>query len=152
MTISTLSANARVRVRKPARDVFNAFVDPAQMSRFWFTRRDNGLAAGKPATWALGDGDDAFAFDVQVIELVEPEKLAIEWVGPDGHATRFAFTFEDAGDGNTILAVQETGFQGDTDAVIARVLDSTGGFNQVVIAAKAWIEHGVALNVVADHV
>ena len=37
------------------------------------------------------------------------------------------------------------------DSILERVLDSTGGFNQVIIAAKALIEHGVELNVVADH-
>ena len=53
--------------------------------------------------------------------------------------------------GDTILTIEESGFVGSSEAIVARVLDSTGGFNQVVVAAKAFIEHGIGLNVVASH-
>lgn len=51
-----------------------------------------------------------------------------------------------------ILTIEETGFTGSPEAIMACALDSTGGFNQVIVAAKALLEHGVALNVVADHI
>lgn len=53
--------------------------------------------------------------------------------------------------GTTLLRVEETGYSGDPETVIAAALDSTGGFNQVIIAAKAWLEHRAPINVVADH-
>ena len=62
------------------------------------------------------------------------------------------WTFEERGPNATLLRVEEAGFSGGPKEVIASALDSTGGFNQVITAAKAWLEHGAIINVVADHV
>ena len=150
MKTDELSAKASIRVHRPPSVVFDAFADAAQMSKFWFTRRDEGLEAGKPVTWYLGSGKDAMAFEVQVRECRQPETIVIEWDNGD-EPTRVTWTFEDAGNDATILTIEETGFTGSADEIVARALDSTGGFNQVLIAAKALVEHGVAMNLVADH-
>jgi len=132
-------------------DVFDAFADAEKMSRFWFTRKDDGLEEGRTVTFYMGPGEGAFSFDVQVRAINEPHRIVIEWVGPDGFATQVTWSFDESGDGDTILTIEETGFGGSEETMIARALDSTGGFNQVIIAAKAFIEHGVSVNVVADH-
>ena len=151
MNASNLSAKATVRIRKSPSEVFKAFADAKEMSRFWFTRRDAGLIEGESVPWFLGDGADAMSFDVRVKELGEPNRLVIEWVGYDGQSTQVAWSFAETADGDTILAIEETGFAGSDDEILGKVLDSTGGFNQVAIAAKALVEHGLELNVVADH-
>ncbi|MBT8077348.1 MAG: SRPBCC domain-containing protein [Gammaproteobacteria bacterium] len=150
MKTENLSAIARIRIRRPPQDVFAAFADPEKMSQYWFTRRDDGLEPGESVSWFVGSEPDAFAIDVRVKELDRPHRIRIDW-GADGKYSQVIWTFEPTEDGHTILSVQETGFTGSRDEVLARALDSTGGFNQVVVAAKAFIEHGVALNVVADH-
>ena len=109
------------------------------------------MKEGQAVTWFVGDGDDAFSFDVFVRKILEPETIVIEWVGLDGKQTQVSWSFESTEDGDTILTIEETGFSGSDDAIVERALDSTGGFNQVLIAAKALIEKGVELNVVADH-
>lgn len=151
MTTENLSAKAKIRIRKSPSEAFAAFADGAAMSHFWFTRRDDGLAQGETVKWYLGDREDAFAFDVRVVELDRPSKIVIEW-GNAGANTQVMWLFDETEDGDTILTIEETGFTGSSEAIVERALDSTGGFNQVIIAAKAFIEHGVALNVVADHV
>ena len=64
-----LVARARVRIHRSPAEVFAAFADASAMSKFWFTRRDEGLRAGEPVQWFLGDGDDAPVFDVLVEEV-----------------------------------------------------------------------------------
>ena len=150
MNTDNLSAIARIRIRKSPADVFDAFADATEMSKFWFTRRDEGLVEGESVTWFLGTADDAISFDVRVKELARPEKIVIDW-GDNSGFTQVSWSFEETEDGHTVLTIEESGFTGSGDAIIERVLDSTGGFNQVIVAAKALIEHGVALNVVADH-
>ncbi len=122
------------------------------MSKFWFTRRDQGLTEGESVRWFVGSGEDAFSFDVLVTELREPHTISIEWAGHDGSPAQVVWSFEETEDGDTILTIEESGYAGDPDAIVERALDSTGGFNQVIIAAKALVEHGVELNVVTDHV
>lgn len=76
----------------------------------------------------------------------------IEWPGHDGRYTQVTWSFEETDEGGKILTIEECGFTGSREAIVERALDSTGGFNQVIVAAKALIEHGLELNVVADHV
>jgi len=151
MSTDFLSAKARIRIRKPPLEVFTAFADANEMSKFWFTRRDQGLKEGASVTWFVGSGEQASSFDVLVRKVREPNTIAIEWVGPDGNSTQVTWSFEEETNGDTILTIEESGFAGSDEAIVERALDSTGGFNQVIIAAKALIEHNVILNVVADH-
>lgn len=148
--MTTQIARARIIIHKPPAEVLNAFVDPSAMSKFWFARRDTGLVEGESARWALGEGADAFEFEVQVKELSPPDRLIVEWDRPEGPA-QIRWLLEATGDNSTVLTIEEVGFQGDAESVAAQVLDSTGGFNQVIVAAKAWLEYGNAINVVKDH-
>ena len=151
MSVENLSAIARTKVRRPMSEVFSAFADAEKMSRFWFTRKDNGLVEGQAVTFYMGPEEGAFSFDVQVKAVNEPHQIVTEWVGTDGNATQVTYSFDETEDGDTVLTIEETGFGGDAENQVAQALNSTGGFNQVVIAAKAMIEHDVSVNVVADH-
>ena len=152
MSAANLRARARIRVRAMPADVFAAFADANKMSKFWFDRKDDRLTEGKDSVWSLGSGPNAFSFEVRVVEIREPEKIVIEWPGEDDHLTQVVWLFEEADNGDTILSVEESGFSDGDATSISRVIDSTGGFNQVVVAAKALVEHGVEINVVTDHV
>lgn len=152
---SSLTARARIRINSEPEAVFAAFAEAEQMRRFWFTRTDDGLKAGETCRWSLGSGDDAFSFEVRVIDVDPPRRIVIEWPGVDGSHTRVEWRIEQAEKGDsagTVLTIEESGFSGSDADVVRRVLDSTGGFNQVIVAAKSLIEHGAAVNVVADHV
>ena len=152
MTLAAdLAATAQVLIHKPASTVFDAFANPETMSKFWFTRRDDGLRAGQTVTWYLGARPDAPQFEVRVTSLERPSLLVMEWENAGGFTT-VVWTFEEKSPDTTVLRVEETGYSGDPQTVIDAALDSTGGFNQVLIAAKAWLEHRAAINVVADHV
>ena len=151
MTLAAdLAATAQVLVHRPVADVFDAFVNPETMSRFWFIRRDDGLRAGQTMTWYLGAQPDAPRFEVQVTSLERPSLIVMEWENEEGFTT-VVWTFEAKSPDTTLLRVEETGYSGDPQSVIAAALDSTGGLNQVIIAAKAWLEHRAPVNVVADH-
>lgn len=151
MNVETLSARARIRIHSAPADSFAAFADAAKMRQFWFHRLDDGLKEGESSKWSLGSGPNAYSFEVQVKEICEPEKILIEWQGENGRITQVVWSFEETDDGDTILTIEEFGFSGSSDEITKQVIDSTCGFNQVIVAAKAFIEHGIALNVVADH-
>ncbi len=59
MTPSNLSAKAQILVRRPRDEVFNAFVDPAVMSKFWLNRRDKGMREGETIGWFVGNAPDS---------------------------------------------------------------------------------------------
>ena len=146
-----LSAVARTIVRKPMSEVFAAFADAETMSRFWFARKDDGLVEGEAVTFYMGPEKGAFSFDVRIKAVNKPHRIVMEWDGPDGIATQVTYSFDETEEGDTVLTIEEAGFSGSVEDQVARALDSTRGFNQVIIAAKALIEHGVRINVVEDH-
>ncbi len=146
-----ISARAQTLVRTSPSLVYEAFVDAGTMSKFWFTRRDDGLKAGETVSWFIGEDKEAFAIKVRVIELKKPERILIEW-GDGDEFTHVLWKMEETADGHTKLVIEESGFAGSAEEVTIQALDSTRGFNQVIIALKALVEHGVAINVVADHV
>lgn len=145
-----LVARAQSIVRAQSEAVFQAFVDPKKMSQYWFHRNDDGMKAGESVMFYLGDGESAFGFEAKVLELTPNSSIHIRW-GDENGWTDVKWTLEETETGDTKLTIEETGFTGSDADVIARALDSTGGFNQVIIAAKAFIEHGAAINVVTDH-
>ncbi len=148
--MESITAKAQTIVHAPPLSVFRAFVTAETMSRFWFTRRDRGLVAGSTVSWFIGPEEDAYAIEVRVKELVEPELIRIEWWGGE-HFTEVVWRFEEVNEGCTRLTIEECGFRGSQQEVVTAALDSTGGFNQVIIALKALLEHDAVINIVADH-
>ena len=141
-------ATAQMLVRRPAAEVFEAFVDPAITSRFWFSRGSGRLEPGARVRW---DWEMyGVSTDVEVKEIEPDRRILIEWDGPD-HPTTVEWTFEPRGDGATFVTVHNAGFHGDADAMVAAALDSTGGFSFLLAGLKAFLEHGIELNLVADH-
>jgi uncharacterized protein YndB with AHSA1/START domain len=84
MNIKTITAKAKIRIHKNPSEIFAAFTDTNLMSKFWFTRRDKGLEAGKVVSWFISSDEDAISFDVRVKELSYPNKIAIEWSHEEG--------------------------------------------------------------------
>ena len=58
--------------------------------------------------------------------------------------------FEPQEDGTTFVRISESGFTGDGDELVKQVTDSTQGFTLVLAGLKAFLEHNIRLNLVAD--
>ena len=132
-------------VRRPVDEVFNAFVDPAVTTRFWFTGSSGRLEPGAKVTW---DWEMyGVSADVHVRAIEQPSRILIEWDDPP---TTVEWQFTSHGAEGTLVQITNTGFQGTDEEVVGMALDSMGGFSLVLAALKAWLEHGIALNLVAD--
>jgi len=138
-------------IHRPVSEVFEAFSDPDTMTKFWFPKASGRLDAGNEVKWYVGTDADAFEITVRVKVAQKPHTLQIQW-GEDGAFTDVEWKFEAHGDSSTIVRICESGFSGSQLDVVRAALDSTGGFNQVITAAKALLEHGAQINVVKDHV
>lgn len=135
-------ARATMLIRRPVEDVFNAFVDPAVTTKFWFSRSTGRLAAGETVTWYW----DFYGVsgDVLVKALEANKRIALEWPTP------VEMTFTSRGDGLTFVSVAASGFTGTDDEKVAQALDSTEGFNLVLSACKVFLEHGIDPRIIPD--
>jgi len=136
-------AKAVMLIRKPVSEVFEAFVDPAITSQFWFTRGDGRLESGTTVHWYW----DMYGVSAEVaVKSIEPNKrILIEWPSP------VEWIFTPRGSDATFVSITASGFIGTNDEKVAQAIDSMGGFNLVLAGCKAFLEHGVRLNLVADH-
>lgn len=136
---------AQMRIRRPARDVFDAFIDPGLTKNFWFTKGSGKLEVGKTVTWEW----EMYGVSTQVTatEIVPGEKISIQWDEP---ATTVDFNFKSLPDGSTYVIIRQYGFHQTGDDLVATVRDTTGGFTTVLDGLKCWMEHGFNLNLIAD--
>jgi len=136
-------ARAEMLIRKPAAVVFEAFVDPAITSKFWFTRSSGRVKEGADLTWQR----DLYGASAQVaVKSIEQDRrILIEWPTPVER------TFARRTDTTTFVRITASGFTGTDDEKVQQAIDSMGGFSLVLAGCKAYLEHGVLLNLVADH-
>jgi uncharacterized protein YndB with AHSA1/START domain len=127
--------------------VFEAFVNPAVTSKFWFTKGSGRLEAGKQVKWDWEMYN--FSIDVKVIAVEQNKRILIEWPGQRG-PTMVEWIFTARPDGTTFVDVTNKGFHGDEGQIIQEALDSTGGFTWTLAGAKAFLEHNIQLNLVRD--
>lgn len=139
-------ARTQMLIRKPVAEVFNAFVDPAVTTKFWFTRSSGPLESGKDVQWDW----EMYGVSAAVrVKAVEPhERILIEWDDPPRPVE---WQFTPRADDSTLVSISTRGFHGSDDETVAQAIDSMGGFTLVLAGLKALLEHGVALNLVADH-
>jgi len=140
-------AKAAMLIRRPGAEVFEAFVDPAITSRFWFTKSTGRLEPGKRVTWTWEMYD--VSVDVKVKSIEPNKQILIEW-GNYGEMTTVEWIFTPYEDDKTYVTITNSGFQGDGDKIVKDALDSTTGFTWVLAGLKALLEHNLELNAIVD--
>jgi len=113
----------QMMIRRPVGEVFRAFIDPAVTTNFWFTKSSGPLEKGKKVLW-------------------EWEMYQV--------ATQVDYGFTPLGPESTYVVIKNFGFSQKGDALIREVMDNTGGFTTVLDGLKAYLEHGIQLNLVGD--
>lgn len=135
----------KMMVRKPVQKVFEAFTDPSITIHFWFTKSSGKLEEGKTVTWTWEMYGQSTK--VMIKEILPNEKIAIDWGDPK---TSVDFEFEAIGKDKTYITIKHYGFNVKGDKLIESIKDNTGGFTTVLDGLKAYLEHGIDLNLIAD--
>ncbi|TGQ57382.1 polyketide cyclase [Mesorhizobium sp. M1C.F.Ca.ET.193.01.1.1] len=138
-------AEAGMLIRRPVAEVFEAIVDPAITTKFWFTHSSGRLDEGKPVQWEWRMY--GVSTKVEVSEIVPNEKIAMRWSDPP---TTVVWTFTRMPGNTTFLEARNFGFAGSGDEQVSQAIGSTGGFTLVLAGAKAWLEQGLTLGLIGD--
>jgi uncharacterized protein (TIGR02246 family) len=140
-------AKAEMLIRRPVAEVFEAFVNPAITSRFWFSKGNGRLEVGKEIAWDWEMYDFSVLVTVKAVE--ENARIVVEW-SAYGVPTPIEWIFTARPDGTTFVSVANEGFPGSEADAMQQALDATEGFAFVLAGAKAFLEHNVQLNLVPD--
>ena len=147
MQRTALTARTEMLIRRPIADVFDAFVDPYKTSMFWFTSGSDRLEASKRVQWRWDMYDLNVDVDVQVLE--PNKRIIVDWSSGEAPTT-VEWRFTPCSDDTTLVSITNSGFTGNEQSITKQALDSTEGFAFVLAGLKAYLEHGVQLNLVAD--
>lgn len=139
------TVETQMRIRKPVTEVFEAFLNPSITKNFWFTKSSGKLEVGETITWEW----EMYNVSTKVVvkEILKNEKILIAWGAP---ATSVEFCFKTLSDGSTYVNIKQYGFTQTGAELIAILKDSTGGFTTLLDGLKAFLEHGIKLNLIED--
>ena len=140
-------AKAEMLIRRPVAEVFEAFINPAITSKFWFTRGSGRLEQGQEVQWDWEMYHFSTRVSVKAIE--EKKRILVEWLGY-GTPTTVEWIFTAREDNATFVSITNTGFSGNGDERVKQAISSTEGFTFVLSGLKAFLEHNIILNLVAD--
>ena len=152
-----LKFRVAARIAKPVHQVFEAVANPAQLSEYFTTGGAQGrLESGATVTWDFHDFPGAFP--VYVIDVVQDQKIVLEWQANEGEApnvaggeitdadyrTRVTMSFSALDDGRTLVEIAEEGWR-ENQAALGASYGNCQGWSQMLCALKIWIEHGIHL-------
>lgn len=139
--MSASIAKASLPIRRPPAQVFNAFVDPAILTRFWLQAASAPLSAGAVVEWHFmvpGAKDT-----VTVMDFQPGRRLVLRW--SDGSSVALDFT--EFNPGETLLSVETSAFEpADADTLVG----TTEGFCLVLCDLKTLLESGRSAHLVKD--
>jgi len=145
MTNEIPTVETQMLIRKPVAKVFQAFIDPTVTTNFWFTKSSGQLEVGKNVKWEW----EMYGFSTNVLtnEIIPNKLISTEWGDP---ATVVDYEFTAVTDDSTYVVIKNYGFEETGDDLIRKVQDSTGGVTTVLDGLKAYLEHNIKLNLIAD--
>lgn len=134
----SLEVRITQRIAAPIDAVFEAFVDPAQMSGYFISSGSGRLEAGQTVTWAFAD-QGGVELEVEVKRVEPPESLAFVWsASGEPREVRLALCAESPG--VTEISVCEGPFDLAPDSV-ARFGEQTQGWTHMLTCLKAYLEY-----------
>jgi uncharacterized protein YndB with AHSA1/START domain len=143
-----VEVKAEMLIRKPVVEVFEAFANPEITSKFWFTKGSGRLEPGARVRW---DWEMyGVSTEVEVKEVEQNKRILIEWEGYGGARETVEWVFTPRAKNETFVSITNRGFSGSGDEIVRYAVESMGGFTIVLCGLKAWLEHHIRLNLIAD--
>jgi uncharacterized protein YndB with AHSA1/START domain len=137
----------KIRINRPAEDVFEAFIDPAKIGNFWFSSSSERWASGRTITLRYDEYNAEG--DIRVLEMETNRKIIFRWGAEvDGVGHVVIITLEESGTGvageaSTVVSVEEAGFDECDDQLLPLMLDNKEGWVYALTCLKAYLEFGV---------
>ena len=135
-------ARSEMLIRASAQDIFEAFVEPAWLKKFWLKKASGPLRLDRVVDWEfLVPGARE---TVETTHLVKAKRIAFNWSDGKSVDIRLARF----GRGATRVTVEVTGFRG--KAAADEAIGATEGFTIVLCDLKGLLEGGASGGMVRD--
>ena len=137
------TVTASLLIRRGPSEIFDAFVNPDMICKFWLDSASAPLASGAVVTW--GFKVPGVSDDVTVTRFEPPRALSLRF--SDGENLAMSLELHDGG--ATRVSVTCTGFPDGPD-LLARATNTAEGYALVLSDLKTLLETGRSANIVRD--
>lgn len=141
MKKQTLEINVALQVLKPVSRVFEAIVDPAEMSNYFISRSSGRMIEGEELRWGFPEFEEEFPIRVGKIE--QDEYISYYW-DTDEKELLVEIELTPVDGEATIVTITEKGMDSD-EAGIRWLMRNTGGWANFLACLKAYLEYGINL-------
>ncbi len=140
MNPKALQVITQLPMAKPAREVFEAIVDPEKMSHYFISSGSGRMESGKTTRWAFDDVGKSL--DVKVERVEQDRFVSFLWSASGVEALVEMQILP--GDTASLLKVSESEWPPDEKG-IARCVEQTQGWVHFLCCMKAYLEYGINL-------
>lgn len=131
----------KLKILKPANEVFEAIVDPEKIRNFWFSSSSERWQQGKTITLRYEEYEAEG--DINVLEIEENKKIVFSWGGENNTETHVTITLKELDKVNTIIEVNESGLKEDDPELVQRMIGQKEGWVYMLCCLKSYVENGV---------
>ncbi|MBP1082101.1 MULTISPECIES: SRPBCC family protein [Bacillus] len=129
----------KMKIGKPANEVFEAFVDPEKIGSFWFSSSSERWEEGKTITLRYEEYDAQG--DIEILEVEKNSKIIFQ--DEEGHIV--TIKLKESDDSSTIIEVNQEGFKENDTELINQLIDNKEGWVYMLTCLKGYLEYGVNL-------
>lgn len=135
------SISTKIKMNKPAIDVYEAIADPEKMANYWFSSGTARVESGRTITWKYAEYNAEGK--IHVLEADGSNKIVFIW-GMEEEETTVSIVLEEKDDSGTIVHVIESGFKENDPNLIAKMLGQKEGWVYMLTCLKAYLENGIS--------
>ena len=129
----------KFKILKPAKDVFEAIVDPEKMSNYWFSSGTGRVETGKTITWRYDEYNAEVL--ISVLEIKGDKEIVFSW-GGNGQETVVTITLKELDGNSTIIEVNEAGLKEDDPEIVNKMIGQKEGWVYMLTCLKGYLENG----------
>lgn len=125
----------KVKIFKPANEVFEAIVDPAKIGNFWFSSSSERWEQGKTVTLRYDEYDAEGV--INVLEVEANQKIVFSW-----GETVVTITINELNN-ESIIIVNESGFKEDDPEIVNKMIGQKEGWVYMLTCLKGYVENDI---------
>jgi uncharacterized protein YndB with AHSA1/START domain len=130
----------KLKILKPANEVFEAIVDPNKMSNYWFSSGTERVEQGKMITWRYDEYNAEG--DINVLAVEKNKQIVFSWGGND-QETVVTITLKELDNTSTIIEVNESGLKEDDPEIVNKMIGQKEGWVYMLTCLKGYLENGI---------
>ena len=135
------SVTTKLQIRKPAKEVFKAIVNPEEIGNYWFSTSSERWEQGKAIILRYDEYNAEGT--INVLEVQENKEIVFSWGAESGGETVVTITLKEVEPTITVIEVKEVGLNENDPEIVNKMLGQKEGWVYTLTCLKAYLENDI---------